>query len=78
MTRITKVQRELAGRLAAAHEAGAEYYAKHIEELLVAAHRHASTSYSDKAEAFEFISGFMAARQRRDEYLREKQQEDKR
>jgi len=70
--RITKAMREAEARFRAAFDAGAEYHRAHLEDDLATVHRYASAAYPVKDEALEFVYGYSTARQRRDEYLKEK------
>jgi hypothetical protein len=66
------LQHETEMRLKTAFDAGMGYYSVHPDENLIIVHRHASAIYSEKSEALEFVAGYSKARERREEFLREK------
>jgi hypothetical protein len=73
MPRTTKVQFELEGRLQAAFESGFNYFREDPEADMTTIHRRASNIYSNsKNEALAYAYGYLAARLKHDEFLREK------
>ena len=62
-----------------ATDAGRDWHENHTESLMAGVYRHASRLYDNdglgKTHVMAFAEGFTQARQRRDAWLHEKQQE---
>ena len=78
MPRITERQHQQLAELKAAEErafeAGEQFHRDNVEEILSAIWRYASRIYDNRSLVDAFVAGFMSARHRRDDYLKEKRQ----
>jgi hypothetical protein len=73
MPRTTKAQFELESRLQAAFESGFNHFREDPEADMTTIHRRASNIYENsKNEALAYAYGYLAARLKHDEFLREK------
>jgi hypothetical protein len=71
MRKMPKAQQEAAARLAAALDAGIDYFGQHPEDDMTTIHRRASNIYRDsKDEALAYASGYLAARLKHDEFAK--------
>ena len=72
-SKTSEAQREADEKLKAAFDAGCDYWTANPDEMMSTVHRHASSIYPDAKElALEFAFGYARAREKHDEYFREK------